>query len=61
MRIFIKMKEMLVTHKDMLLKIEQIEKHVTNHDARIKLLFGYLKKFIEHQEKPRTLIGFKKK
>ena len=61
MRIFTKMREMLLTHKDLLLKMEQLEKNVTGHDEKIRLLFRYLKKFIEDQKNPRKKIGFKTK
>jgi ORF6N domain len=61
MRIFTKMREMLITHKDLLMKVEQIERKVTNQDDRIKLLFDYLKKFVDGSEKNRRLIGYSKK
>lgn len=60
-RIFTRMRKMLLTHKDLLLKVEQIEKRVTNQDERIQLVFDYLKQFIKEQEHPRKEIGFKKK
>jgi hypothetical protein len=59
-RIFIKIREILLTHKDILLKIEQIEKKLTNHDERIQTVFDYLKQFIQDQEKPRIEVGFKR-
>lgn len=61
MRIFTKMREMLLTHKDLLLKVEQIESKITSQDARIKLLFDYLKKFVEGNGKKRRQIGYSKK
>jgi hypothetical protein len=38
-RIFIKVREILLTHKDILLKIEQIEKKLTDHNERIQIVF----------------------
>ena len=61
MRIFTKMRELLLTHKDLLLKVEQIENKVTSQDDKIKLLFDYLKKFVAGNEKNRTQIGYSKK
>ena len=61
MRIFTKMRELLLTHKDLLLKVEQIESKVTSQDDRIKLLFDYLKKFVEGNGKNRRQIGYSKK
>ena len=57
--VFVKMREMLLTHKDLLLKIEQIEKQVSSQDEKVELLFGYVKQFITENEKPRKAIGFK--
>lgn len=59
-RIFSKMREMLLTHKDILLKLEHIEKQVTNHDDNIKLIFEYLKELLHNPNPPRELIGFRR-
>ena len=60
MRIYTRIREMLFTHKDMLLRVEHLEKHLIKHDQKIELLFAYLSKFIEKEEKPRTEIGFRR-
>ena len=60
MRIYTRIREMLLTHKDMLLRVEQVEKHLLKHDQKIELLFNYLSKFIEKEEKPHTEIGFQR-
>ena len=60
MRIYTRIREMLLTHKDMLLRVEQVEKHLMKHDQKIELLFTYLSKFIEKEEKLRTEIGFQR-
>lgn len=59
-RVYRKMKELLVMHKDILLKLEKVEKKTGKHDADIKLIFGYLKKLIEHPKEKTQRIGFKK-
>jgi len=61
MRLFIKMREMLQTHKALLDKLEQLEKKVTGHDDSIKLIFKSLRNFLQYQSPPRTRIGFKKR
>lgn len=61
LRIYTRIREMLLTHKDMLLRVEQVEKHLIKHDQKIELLFNYLSKFIEKVERPRTEIGFKRR
>jgi hypothetical protein len=57
--IYIKMREYILTNKDLLLKMEQLEKRVDHQDEKIVLVFNYLKRFIEVQEKPRKRVGFK--
>ena len=59
--IFVKLREMLMLHKDVSLLVEQVEKRLGKQDDKIELLFTYLSKFIEKEEKPRTEIGFKRK
>ena len=59
-RVFTKMREMLLTHKDLLLEMEEIRKKVSGHDERIERIFNYLKQFVKDQESPRKPIGYKK-
>jgi hypothetical protein len=61
MRIYTRIREMLLAHKDVFLRVEQVEKQLLKQDQKIELLFTYLSKFIEKEEKPRTAIGFKRK
>lgn len=58
MRIYTRIKEMLVAHKDVFIRVEQIEKQMIKHDQKIELLFDYLSKFIEKEAKPRIQIGY---
>jgi len=58
-RTFSKMREMLLTHKDLLLEMEEIRKKVSGQDEKIDLIFDYLKEFIKEQETPRIEVGFK--
>lgn len=57
---FVVLNEMLLTHKDLLLKMDELESRVTNQDKSIKQIFAYLKQFIAEQQKPRTPIGFRR-
>lgn len=59
-RIFTRMREMLLTHKDILLKLEQLEKKVTGHDEDIRLIFQYLKELLSPPTHPRAKIGFRR-
>jgi hypothetical protein len=61
MRVYTKMKEIILTHKDLLLKMEEMEKKVLGQDDKILQIFNYLKQFVETKQTPRKEIGYKKK
>ena len=50
---------MLLFHKDVSILVEQVKKKLIKQDEKIELLFNYLNKFIEKEDKPRVEIGFK--
>jgi phage regulator Rha-like protein len=59
--IFVKMRETLSTHKDILLKLEQLERTVTGHDEDIQIIFKYLKQLVTPPEQAnRRRIGFRR-
>lgn len=57
-RIFTRMREMVLTHKDILLKLDQVEKRLAGHDEQIALVFEYLKQLVATPQEPRQRIGF---
>ena len=60
-RVFAKMRELLLTHKDILLQLEKIEKKLTGHDGDLQLIFQYLKQLLNPTQPPRRKIGFRRK
>lgn len=60
-RIFTRMREMLLTHKDILLKLEQLERKVVGHGGEIKLIFKYLNGLFNPKSEPMRKIGFEQK
>ena len=58
-RIFAKMRELALNHKDILLKIDELERRVSSHDEQILLIFEYLKKLISPETKTRKRVGYK--
>jgi hypothetical protein len=60
MRIYTRMREMLMTNKDILIKLEKLENNVTNHDHDIKVVFKYLKELVTPQSEPSRKIGFRR-
>jgi hypothetical protein len=66
-RIFTRMRELLLTHKDILVKLEQVEKHLLQQDARmnkheedIQMIFKALKELLTPPAEPRPRIGFRR-
>lgn len=62
MRIFTKVRQMLLDTTDLKIDIMQIQKKLENHDKNIELVFSYLDELTDKKEntKPRTKIGYKK-
>jgi len=60
MRIYTKMREMVLTHNDILIQLEKIEKKVTGHDEDIELIFSYFRQLLNTQKEPRPRIGFRR-
>jgi phage regulator Rha-like protein len=56
---FVKLRELLSTRQDVLIKLEEMEKKITGQDEKISVIFDYLKKFINEQKNPPKQIGFK--
>jgi phage regulator Rha-like protein len=57
--VFVEIREMLLTHKDILLKLDQLEKQVTQNSEDIRMIFAALKQLLTPPESPRQRIGFK--
>ncbi len=58
-RIFTKLREILLTHKDILLKLEQLEKQVIQNSNNIHNIFVALRELLKPAQEPRPPIGFK--
>lgn len=65
-RIFNKMRELLFTNKDILLKLEQLEnkilrqsEDISKHDNEMQMVFAALKQLLVQEHEPRNPIGFK--
>ena len=63
-RMFSKLRRLTLTHKDILKKLEDLERKDIDHDRKIELIFEYLKllessKQQELEQKNRKRIGFK--
>ena len=58
MRIFTRMRELLLNHQELLLKIERMEQEMYTQGDDIQLIFDYLKQLIEEPNPERRQIGF---
>ena len=59
--IFVKLRESMAMHKDILLKLEQLEQKAGKHDSDIKLIFKYLREILVPKRQPMRKIGFRQK
>jgi hypothetical protein len=62
--VFIKMHEMLQTHRVLFEKLQNLEKEIADHDSKILVIFEYLKQLEKHKQeesdqKNRPRVGFK--
>ena len=60
-RIFTRLKEMILSHKEILVKLEQLEKKVTANDTDIQTIFAVLKKLLAQPIRQRRRIGSRRK
>ena len=69
-RVFTRMREMLLTHKDLLLELEKLRTTSKENSGRIQVIFRYLKQMEKREQervllseitrsKPRQPVGFK--
>ena len=58
-RVFTRMRKIMLTHKDIMLKLEQMEKQVNENSEDVILIFNTLKKLLQTKQQKRALIGFK--
>jgi hypothetical protein len=66
-RIFTRMRAVLLTHKDILIKLEKVQKkllrqdgRMSKHEADIQMIFEALKVLINPPQEPRPRIGFRR-
>jgi len=58
-RVYTRMRQLIVDNKDLWLKIEKIEQALTKKDEEVQAIFKVLKSLLVKEEKPREPIGFK--
>ena len=58
MRAFVKLREILATHKDLARKLEDLERKYQTHDTQIKAVFDAIRKLLAPPKRRRRRIGF---
>ncbi|MBI4736551.1 MAG: hypothetical protein HY766_10955 [candidate division NC10 bacterium] len=58
-RAFVRLREMMIANQEMAVKLEELDRRVTGHDAAIRSLVRAIRQLMAPQEKPRRSIGFR--
>lgn len=59
MRVFVKLKEMIATHKELFYKLKELERKIEKHDEEICRIFEAIRQLLDSPpKKPKRRIGF---
>ena len=58
-RAFVRLREMMLTNRDVVAKLAELERRVTGHDEAIRSLVQTIRQLMAPQTKPRRSIGFR--
>lgn len=58
MRAFVKLREILSTHKELAQKLKELELRIDSHDQQIQSIFNVINQLLIPPEKPKKKIGF---
>jgi hypothetical protein len=58
MRVFVMLREMMATHKELALKLAKLEERLESHDKQIQSIFEAIRQLMAPPERPRKKIGF---
>lgn len=56
---FVKLREIISTHKELALKLGQLERKIEKHDEEIKTIFDAIRQLMIPPDPPKRKIGFK--
>ena len=59
-RAFIKFRELISSHRELAVKLDQLESKIAIHDSEIRALFEAMRQLMKTPEKAKRQIGFKK-
>jgi len=58
MRAFVKVRGILSTHKDLIKKLEDLERKYESHDKHIKIIFNAIRQLMAEPKKKKYKVGF---
>lgn len=61
MRVFVRLREMMATHKESAIKLGELEERIQEHDEQIVAIFEAIRQLMTSPEPPRRKIGFEAK
>jgi len=61
MRTFVKLRQILATHKELACKLSQLEGKIKKHDTEIHAIFEAIRQLMSVPDKPKRRIGFHEK
>ena len=61
MRVFVRLREMMGTHKELAFKLVELEERLEGHDEQIRSIFEAIRQLMTPLEPPRKRIGFEAK
>ncbi len=59
MRVFARLREMILTHKDLALRLEKLENKIEKQEAHIHAIFEIVQQLTAVKDKPKRRIGFR--
>jgi hypothetical protein len=59
MRAFVKLREIISTHKELAHKLDLLERKIERHDEEIRSIFEAIRRLMAPPEKPKRRIGFR--
>jgi len=61
MRVFVRLREMMAAHKELALKLQELEGRIQDHDEKIVAIFEAIRQLMSPPTSPRKKIGFEVK
>ena len=61
MRVFVRLREMMATHKQLALKLRELESRIQDHDEQIVAIFEAIHRLMTPPDRPKKRIGFEVK